>query len=99
MFRALSAIAVAAAVAGAVTVFPSLSDSVEARSPAANGVTLDVVSLHAQPLSTECAQQTWPYLETKCLRDDNRPMGQARDVRLVSLDKAHADAASKAKVR
>jgi hypothetical protein len=94
MIKTISAIAVAAAIAAAVTVFPSLSASVEARGPVAKIETTDVT-----PQDTACAQQAWPYIEAKCLRNDNRPMGQARDVRIVSLDRTHTDAATSAKVR
>jgi hypothetical protein len=96
MIRTISAIAVAAAIAAGVTILPSLSASVEARS---NTPALKIEPVEATSLAAGCAQQAWPYIEAKCLRDSNRPMGQARDVRLVALDRAHTETATEAKVR
>jgi len=44
----------------------------------------------ARPLARDCSANAWPYFEASCLRDARNPFGQARDVRLVSLDKAAA---------
>jgi hypothetical protein len=96
MIRTISAIAVAAAIAAGVTIFPSLSASVEARAQAPAAAIEKVVEPAA---AGECSKQAWPYIEAKCLHDSNRPMGQARDVRMVSADRAQPDAATAAKVR
>jgi hypothetical protein len=93
MLKTISAIAAAAAIAAAVTAWPSLSARVEAGSPA--------VAASPDPLDTvqtapSCARQAWPYFETECLRDSNRPMGQARAVRVVTTDRNPVESATAA---
>lgn len=96
MLRTVSAIAIAAVVAAGLVAFPSLSAPVEARShaPAAKGDRLDV-----RPLGAACSQHAWPYFESNCLRDNSRPMGQARTVRMVSTERSPVEPATAAIVR
>jgi hypothetical protein len=96
MLKTISAIATAAVVAGGLVTFPSLSAQVEAHSqaPAAKADRIDI----RMPGET-CSQQAWPYLASDCLRDNSRPMGQARAVRVVSTDRTPVEAATAAKTR
>lgn len=41
----------------------------------------------ARPIGTACSAREWPYYETACLRDPKLPFGQARKVRLVSIER------------
>jgi hypothetical protein len=82
--RSVSVVALAAAIAGAVTILPSFSDKVVASAPihAGKGDRLD-----AHALGTRCSEQAWPYFEAKCLRDGRAPLGAAKAVRIVSADR------------
>jgi hypothetical protein len=83
MLKTAAALTAFALVAG-VTSISGLTGEVEASTPAAarKGDRLDI-----RPTGTGCSQQAWPYYETKCMRDRTQPGGQARDVRLVSLER------------
>jgi hypothetical protein len=72
----------------------SLSAEVEARGsmPGAKTDRAD-----ARPLARDCSGNAWPYFEASCLRDMRNPFGQARDVRLVSLNQAMAAVAQPAR--
>lgn len=65
MIKALSAIAVAAFVAAALTVLPGFAPQVEASTPhvLAKGDRLDV-----RPVGRDCSEQAWPNFEASCLR-------------------------------
>jgi hypothetical protein len=65
MIKALSAVAVAAFVAAALTVLPGFAPTVEASTPQAlaKGDRLDI---HA--VGRDCAEQAWPNFEASCLR-------------------------------
>ena len=65
MIKALSAIAVAAFIAAAMTVLPGFAPQVEASTPhvLAKGDRLDV-----RPVGRDCSQQAWPNFEASCLR-------------------------------
>jgi len=85
-YKAISAIAAAALVAGvAVVVVPGLTEKVQASTPVAatKGDRLDIRTA----VGPACSQQAWPYYETRCLRDHTRNAGRARPVRLVSTDR------------
>jgi hypothetical protein len=84
MFKAMSALAAASCVAAAVTFFPSFSQ-VEASTPAAvaKGDRLD-----SRVPGPACSQRGWPYYEAACLRDPSRNGGRAREVRLISVERA-----------
>jgi len=83
MIKALSAIAVAAFVAAALTLLPGFAPQVEASVPQAlaKGDRLEV-----HPVGRNCSQQAWPNFETACLR----PVGSkamVREARLVTADR------------
>jgi hypothetical protein len=65
MIKTLSAIAVAACVAAALTLLPGLAPQVEASvpRPLAKADRLDI-----RPARPECAQQNWPNFDASCLR-------------------------------
>jgi hypothetical protein len=72
----------AALVAGGILALSSLSQ-VQASAPVF-GVKGDRVD--ARPIGAACSAREWPYFETGCLRDSAHPFGQARQVRMVSID-------------
>ena len=65
MIKALSAVAIAAFVAAALTVLPGFAPEVAASVPAplAKSDRLDVRSI-----GRDCSQQAWPNFEASCLR-------------------------------
>jgi hypothetical protein len=65
MIKALSAIAIAAFIAAALTVLPGFAPQVEASVPAvlAKGDRLDF-----RPIGKDCSKQAWPNFEASCLR-------------------------------
>jgi hypothetical protein len=81
MIKALSAIAIAAFVAAALTVLPGFAPQVEASVPAplAKADRLDV-------RSGGCAQQSWPNIEASCLRVPGSKM-LVREARLVTAER------------
>jgi hypothetical protein len=83
MIKALSAIAIAACVAAALTVLPGFAPQVEASVPAplAKGDRLDI-----HQTGHNCSQQTWPNIEASCLRDAGSKM-MVRGARLVTADR------------
>ncbi len=83
MIKALSAIAVAAFVAAALTLLPGFAPQVEASVPQAlaKGDRLDV-----HPIGRDCSQHAWPNFEASCLRvAGSRTM--IRQARLVTADR------------
>jgi hypothetical protein len=83
MIKALSAIAVAAFVAAALTLLPGFAPQVEASVPQAlaKGDRLDI-----HPIGRDCSQQAWPNFEASCLRvAGSRTM--IREARLVTADR------------
>jgi hypothetical protein len=83
MIKALSAIAVAACVAAALTLLPGFAPQVEASVPhvLAKGDRLDI-----HPVGRDCSQQTWPNFEASCLRAaGSRRI--VREARLVTADR------------
>lgn len=82
MIKALSAVAVAAFVAAALTVLPGFAPQVSASTPVAlaKGDRLDI-----HPVGTTCSQQTWPNIEASCLRTAGSQT-TVREVRLVTAD-------------
>ena len=83
MIKALSAIAIAAFAAAALTILPGFAPQVEASVPQvlAKGDRLDV-----RPVGRDCSQQAWPNFEAACLRavGTNAAIRQAR---LVTADR------------
>jgi hypothetical protein len=65
MIKALSAVAVAAFIAAALTVLPGFAPQGSASTPVplAKADRLDI-----HPVGTTCSQRAWPNFETSCLR-------------------------------
>jgi hypothetical protein len=83
-YQPISAILLAALVAGAWIVLPGSSDQVVAAAPMhkGKGDRLDI-----RPTGTNCSEQAWPYFEATCLRDRRVGMGKARNARIVTADR------------
>jgi hypothetical protein len=83
MLKALSAIAVAALIAAALTVLPGFAPQVEASTPQplAKGDRLDV---HA--VGRDCSERAWPNFEASCLRTVGTKT-EVRQARLVTADR------------
>jgi hypothetical protein len=83
MIKALSAIAIAAFAAAALTVLPGFAPQVEASVPAplAKGDRLDI-----HQVGRNCSQQAWPNFEASCLRSAGSKM-IVREARLVTADR------------
>jgi hypothetical protein len=78
LFRTVSAVALAAVIAGILTILPSLSDPVDASAPVA-------------VVTGKCAEQHWPYMDADCLRDARKAEGQAKPTtRVVTIDRKMA---------
>jgi hypothetical protein len=79
----LSAIAVAASIAAALTVLPGFAPQVEASVPVAlaKGDRLDIRTVGAN-----CSQQAWPNFEASCLRVAGTKT-LIREARLVTADR------------
>jgi hypothetical protein len=84
MIKALSAIAVAALIAAALTVLPGFAPQVEASVPhaLAKAGRLDV-----RPIGRDCSQQAWPNFEASCLRVAGTKTMIIREARLVTADR------------
>jgi hypothetical protein len=80
----ISAIVLAAMVAGAYTVLPGTSDKVAASAPfkSGKGDRLDI-----RLLGIKCSEQAWPYFEARCMRDPRLARGEAKPARIVSADR------------
>ena len=85
--RSISAITLAALIAGTASILPSFSDKVVASAPihSGKGDRLDI-----RPLGTKCSEQAWPYFEAGCLRDHRASMGHVKPARIVSADRIGA---------
>jgi hypothetical protein len=83
MIKTLSAIAVAAIVAAALTLPPGFAPQVEASVPQAlaKGDRLDI---HA--VGANCSQKAWPNFEASCLRVAGSKT-MIREARLVTADR------------
>jgi len=83
MIKALSAIAVAALIAAALTVLPGFAPQVEASTPQplAKGDRLDV---HA--VGRDCSERAWPNFEASCLRTVGTKT-EVHQARLVTADR------------
>ena len=83
MIKALSAIGVAAFIAGALTVLPGFAPQVEASVPVALAKSdrLDV-----RPVGRDCSQQAWPNFESSCLRVAGKKT-MIHEARLVTADR------------
>ena len=84
MIKTLSAIAIAACVAAALTLLPGFAPQVEASVPhaLAKGDRLDVHSVGAG-----CSQKAWPNFEASCLRAAGTKNSTIQEARLVTADR------------
>jgi hypothetical protein len=80
MIKALSAVAIAAFVAAALTVLPGFAPQVEASVPHALAKA-DRLDIH--PVGRDCSQQAWPNFEAACLRGANTKTA-VHEARLVT---------------
>jgi hypothetical protein len=83
MIKALSAVAIAAFVAGALTVLPGFAPKVEASVPAPLAKA-DRLDIHQAGRS--CSQQAWPNFESSCLRSAGTKT-LVREARMVTADR------------
>jgi hypothetical protein len=83
MIKTLSAIAVAAFVAAALTVLPGFAPQVEASVPQALAKA-DRLDVHT--VGTGCSQKAWPNFEASCLRVAGSK-SKIREARLVTADR------------
>lgn len=83
MIKALSAIAVAAFVAAALTILPGFAPQVAASvpQPLAKSDRLDV-----RPIGRNCSEQAWPNFEASCLRIVGSRIA-VREARMVTADR------------
>ena len=83
MIKAISAIAVAAFVAAALSILPGFAPQVEASVPQAlaKGDRLDIHSV-----GRNCSEQAWPNFEATCLRVAGSKI-MIRQARLVTADR------------
>jgi hypothetical protein len=84
MIKAVSAIAVAACVAAALSILPGFAPQVEASVPQAlaKGDRLDI-----HLAGRNCSEQAWPIFEASCLRVAGSRI-MIRQARLVTADRA-----------
>jgi hypothetical protein len=84
MIKALSAIAIAAFIAAALTVLPGFAPQVEASVPVAlaKGDRLDI-----KPVGRSCSEQAWPNFEVSCLRNAATKTVNVREARLVTAER------------
>jgi hypothetical protein len=83
MIKTLSAVAIAACVAAALTVLPGFAPTVEASVPQALA---KADRLDIRPVGTDCSQQAWPNFEASCLRAAGSK-ALIRQARLVTADR------------
>jgi hypothetical protein len=83
MIKTLSAIAVAAFIAAALTVLPGFAPAVEASVPVALA---KADRLDIRPVGRDCSQQAWPNFEASCLRVAGKKT-MIREARLVTADR------------
>ncbi len=83
MIKALSAVAIAAFVAAALTILPGFAPQVEASTPQplAKGDRLDV-----HPVGRSCSEHAWPNFEASCLRSAGTKT-TIPEARLVTADR------------
>ena len=87
MIKALSAVAVAALIATALTILPGFAPTVEASVPQALAKG-DRLGIH--PVGKDCSQQAWPNFEASCLRvagTKATSKSNIREARLVTADR------------
>lgn len=80
MIKAISAIAIAAFVATALTLLPGFAPQVEASVPAA------LAKSDRLDIKSGCSQQSWPNFEASCLRVAGKG-GMIQEARLVTAER------------
>jgi hypothetical protein len=83
MIKALSALAVAAAIAASLTLLPGFAPQVEASVPQVLAKA-DRLDIHSA--GHDCSQRAWPNFEASCLRVAGTK-ASIREVRLVTADR------------
>jgi hypothetical protein len=83
MIKALSAVAVAAFIAAALTVLPGFAPQVEASVPRALA---KADRLDIRLAARDCSQQNWPNFDAACLRAAGTQIS-VREARLVTADR------------
>ena len=83
MIKALSAVAVAAFIAAALTVLPGFAPQVEASVPQALA---KADRLDIRVIGKDCSQQNWPNFDASCLRAAGART-VVREARLVTADR------------
>ena len=83
MIKALSAVAIAAFIAAALTILPGFAPKVEASVPQALAKA-DRLDIHT--VGAGCSQQAWPNFEASCLRVAGSKT-MIRQARLVTADR------------
>jgi hypothetical protein len=84
MIKALSAIAIAAFAAAALTILPGFAPQVAASVPQALG---KADRLDVRPVGRDCSQHAWPNFETSCLRTAGTKAPVVREARLVTANR------------
>ena len=84
MIKTLSAVAIAAFVAAALTVLPGFAPQVEASVPQALAKA-DRLDIHA--VGTGCSQKAWPNFEASCLRKAGMKVSSVHEARMVTADR------------
>jgi hypothetical protein len=87
MIKTLSAIALAALIATALTILPGFAPTVEASVPQALA---KADRLDIRPVGKDCSQQAWPNFEASCLRvagSKSTAKSMIREARLVTADR------------
>jgi hypothetical protein len=83
-YGSITAIALAALIAGGTMVLPNFSHEVVASAPLHTG---KGDRLDYRPLGVQCSEQAWPNFEAKCVRDTRAAMGKAKEARIVTADR------------
>jgi len=83
MIKVLSAVAIAAFIAAALTVLPGFAPQVEASEPQALA---KADRPDIRPMGKDCSQQAWPNFEASCLRTIGAKT-VVREARLVTADR------------
>jgi hypothetical protein len=84
MIKAISAIAIAAIIAAALTILPGFAPQVEASVPVALA---KADRLDIRPVGRDCSQQAWPNFEISCLRSASAKTATIREARLVTAER------------
>ncbi|MBB1089780.1 hypothetical protein HUU61_00610 [Rhodopseudomonas palustris] len=84
MIKALSAVAIAAFVAAALTILPGFAPRVEASVPVALA---KADRLDIRALGSNCSEQAWPNFEPSCLRNAESRAAPVRQARLVTAER------------